>query len=311
MHKQDNQRTNKHNISSQQKQGEDGRVLPRKLLDNGQGKSTTNSDDDREGGSDMDISTEDSTDRAVPLTDRTDMDTGGNSSLLHPPIIEATGKIATGATTPQLHKQNRLHHQETLLQQPISSHWQRHQGNTFLDEEHWDQCTKTATEREMAPQGLALKHEAAAILKDWEQFGCPTATGRDWTTEEIQAAIDRGPHKSALKPEAIKHFAAEVADKVAKGQARVVLWDEIKDNHPRQLKISPVAAIPYKSGAYRSILNLSFNLQLEDGGIVQSVNDTTQKLAPCGAIGQLGHSLKPIIHAFAEAEDNAVVLMAK
>jgi hypothetical protein len=137
----------------------------------------------------------------------------------------------------------------------------------------------------MAPQGLALKHEATAILKDWEQFGYPTATGRDWTTKEIQAAIDHGPHKSALEPDAKKHSAAEVADKVAKGQARVVLWDEIKDNHPRQLKISPVAAIPHKSSAYRSILNLSFNLRLEDGGIVQSVNDTTQKLAPRGAIG--------------------------
>ena len=104
----------------------DGRVLPRELLDNGQGKSTTNSDDDREGGSDMDISTKDSTDRAVPLTDRTDTDTGGNNSLLHPPIIKATGRIATGATTPQLGKQNRLHRQKMLLQQPISSQWQRH-----------------------------------------------------------------------------------------------------------------------------------------------------------------------------------------
>ncbi len=66
----------------------------------------------------------------------------------------------------------------------------------------------------------------------WEQFGCPTATGRDWTTKEIQVAINRGPHESALELDAIKHFAAEVAEKVAKGQARVVLWDEIKDNHP-------------------------------------------------------------------------------
>jgi hypothetical protein len=68
-HEQDNHKANKHDISSQQKQGEDGRVLPRELLDNGQGKTTKNSDDDREGGSDMDISTKDSTDRAVPLTD--------------------------------------------------------------------------------------------------------------------------------------------------------------------------------------------------------------------------------------------------
>ena len=102
-----------------------------------------------------------------------------------------------------------------------------------------------------------------------------------------------------------------MADKVAKGQARVVLWDDIKHDHPKQLKISPVAAIPHKSRAYRSILDLSFALRLDDGGTVPSVNDTTQKLASQGAIGQLGHSLKRITHAFAEAADEAVILMAK
>ncbi len=95
----------------------------------------------------------------------------------------------------------------------------------------------------MAPQGLALKHKAAELLSDWETFGCPTRTGRDWTLGEIQAAIDHGTHKSALKPDAIMHFKAKVGDKVAKGQARVVLWDNIKNDHPRQLKVLPVLAI--------------------------------------------------------------------
>jgi hypothetical protein len=103
----------------------------------------------------------------------------------------------------------------------------------------------------------------------------------------------------------------EVTDKVAKGQACVVLWDDIKDNHPCQLKVSPMAAIPHKSRAYRSILDLSFALRLEDGGVVKSVNDTTEKLAPRGAIDQLGHSLKRIIQAFSEADKDAVILMAK
>ncbi len=90
-----------------------------------------------------------------------------------------------------------------------------------------------------------------------------------------------------------------------------MLWDEIKGSHPRQLKVSPVAAIPLKSRAYRSILDLSFALRLTDGGSLPSVNDTTMKLAPSGAIDQLGHSLKRIIHAFAEADDDAVTLLVK
>jgi hypothetical protein len=72
-----------------------------------------------------------------------------------------------------------------------------------------------------------------------------------------------------------------------------------------------VAAIPHKSRAYRLILDLSFALRLTDGGSLPSVNDTTTKLAPSGAINQLGHSLKRIIHAFAEADDDAVILLAK
>ena len=118
----------------------------------------------------------------------------------------------------------------------------------------------------MAPQGLAPTHEAAELLNDWENFGCPTKTGREGTIEEIHAAINRGPHKSAIEPDAIANFVEkEVDDKVVKGQVRAVLWDDIKDNHPGQLKVSSVAAIPHKSRAYRSILDLSFVLRLEDG----------------------------------------------
>ncbi len=282
-----------------------GRALPRELLDNGQSKceeSTAMANDDN---SDMDISVEGTT-AAVPQATAP-----GGHALLHPPIINTMGKIATWATTKLLQKQNKLLHNDTLREQPITCQWVRHKGDTLLGTEHWGQRTNMAECREMAPQGLAQKHEAADLLADWEKFGCPTQTGRDWTLKEIQAAINRVPHKSALKPNAITHFAEEVADKVAKGQARLVLWDDIKDNHPRQLEVSPVAAIPHKSRAYRSILDLSFALRLEDGGVAESVNDTTKKLAPRGAIDHLGHSLKRIIHAFAEANDKAVILMAK
>ena len=119
----------------------------------------------------------------------------------------------------------------------------------------------------MAPQGLAPTHEAAELLNDWENLGCPTKTGREGTIGEIQAAINRGPHKSALEPDAIANIVEkEVDNKVVKGQVRAVLWDDIKDNHPGQLTgVSSVAAIPHKSRAYRSILDLSFVLRLEDG----------------------------------------------
>jgi hypothetical protein len=68
----------------------------------------------------------------------------------------------------------------------------------------------------------------------------------------------------------------------------MVAWDDIKDDPPPQLKVSPIAAIPHKSKAFRSILDLSFRLRLKNGGVLAAVNDTTVKTAPQGAIDQLG-----------------------
>ena len=104
----------------------------------------------------------------------------------------------------------------------------------------------------------------------------------------------------------------ESAKKVRVGQAKLVLWDDIKDNPPPQLKISPIAAIPHNSKVFRSILDLSFSLCLKNSGILESVNDSTVKMAPRGALDQLGQALSRIIHAFAEAdEENAKIFMAK
>jgi len=127
----------------------------------------------------------------------------------------------------------------------------------------------------------------------------------------MQAAIERGPHRSALSDEAIAHFKAEVDEKVRTGQAKLVAWDSIKDNPPPELKILPIAAIPHKSKQFRSILDLSFHLQMARGEVLLSVNSTTVKTEPKGTIDQLGHLLSRIIHAFAETEDDARIFMAK
>ena len=72
-------------------------------------------------------------------------------------------------------------------------------------------------------------------------------TGRPWTTDQIQAAITRGPHASALEPEALKQLDMEVNEKVNNNQARLVKWKDIKHAPPPQLKVSPVAVVPHKS----------------------------------------------------------------
>ena len=163
----------------------------------------------------------------------------------------------------------------------------------------------------MCQAGLALHHQAAETLLDRAKLGCPTQTGKPWSILEMKEAIARGPHQSVLTPEVLENFAAEIKEKVQSKQAWVVEWDAIKNNPPTELKISPIAAIPHKSKAYWSILDLSFQLQLKNGSFREAVNDTTVKTAPGGAIDQLGECLSRIIHAFTAAEEDAKIFMTK
>ena len=136
-------------------------------------------------------------------------------------------------------------------------------------------------------------------------------TGKAWTVGQMQAAIDRGPHVSALVPDAMAQLDIEVQEKVANGQARIVKWNDIRHDPPIQLKISPVAMVPHNSRPYRAILDLSFPVRLSPSETVPSVNSTSTKTAPKGAIDQIGHVLPRIIHAFAAVEDEAKIFMAK
>ena len=53
----------------------------------------------------------------------------------------------------------------------------------------------------------------------------------------MQAAIDKGPQPSAMDPAAIKQTKEELDEKVKSGQARVVIWDNIKKKPPKKSKI--------------------------------------------------------------------------
>jgi hypothetical protein len=112
----------------------------------------------------------------------------------------------------------------------------------------------------MCPAGIATLHPAGELLVKWSQLGWPTKMGRPWSKEEMWEAVACEPHKFSLSPEALAHFVEESVTKVKAGQAKLVLWEEIKDDPPPQLKILPIAAIPHKSKAFWSILDLSFRL---------------------------------------------------
>jgi len=127
--------------------------------------------------------------------------------------------------------------------------------------------------------------------------------GRDWTIEELDAAVEKGPHISALEPDAIKQIHVEAIEKAQQGFATIHKWKNLRQNLPAALKLSPLAMIPHKSRRYRAILDLSFRLRM-NGYDVPSVNEATKICAPEDAINQIGSVLPRIIEALAETADD-------
>ena len=165
----------------------------------------------------------------------------------------------------------------------------------------------------VTPRWRALDHPAAPLLAEYAKIGCPVSVGRDWTLKELEAAVEKGPHKSALEPDAIEQMQVEAREKEAQGFAKIYLWEELKKNLPKALKLSPLAMIPHKSRKYRAILDLSFSL-LIDGYHLPSVNEATEKCAPEEAMDQLGSALPRIIEAMASApkpKHGSEIMMSK
>ena len=56
--------------------------------------------------------------------------------------------------------------------------------------------------------------------------------GRDWNLEEMEAAVTKGPHSSALEYDAISQIQVEAQEKSAQGFETIVKLDDIKYNPP-------------------------------------------------------------------------------
>ena len=99
--------------------------------------------------------------------------------------------------------------------------------------------------------------------------------------------MERGPHVSVLRPDAMKYAQQESVEKVQGGFAIIVLWDDIKNNPPPNTKVLPILMIEHKSRRYQVILNLSFCLQIR-GYYDPSVNKSSTNTAPYHSLTQLG-----------------------
>ena len=152
----------------------------------------------------------------------------------------------------------------------------------------------------MEPQKpYGQEHPAIPLLHEYADSGCPVDCGPDWSKEQIELLLRRGPHTSATKPKAAAELRKETKEKVDQGYAKTVRWGDIKDSCPPKLKISPAAMIPHKSRSFRCILDLSFTFH-HKGRAYPSVNATTNPQAKPEAMVQLGQCVKRLVAAMAD-----------
>ena len=71
----------------------------------------------------------------------------------------------------------------------------------------------------------------------------------------------------------------EAREKETQEFANIKKWEDLKQDLPRALKLSPLAMIPHKSRKYRAILDLSYQLMVA-GHMLSLVNDVTVRMAP-------------------------------
>eukprot|EP00978_Attheya_sp_CCMP212_P042181 scaffold252731_cov28-Attheya_sp.AAC.2 len=141
----------------------------------------------------------------------------------------------------------------------------------------------------MQPAAWVDLHSFAETLHKWEK-GVPVDCGDDWTRETLELAIAKGPHASAMTPEARKLVLEDVA-----------------------YQISPLAIISQVNRRGRLILDLSFPVHRAGakgsrklGPIIQeSVNDTTVPLAPLAPVNELvGKVLLRLLHFMRQVPDD-------
>ena len=161
----------------------------------------------------------------------------------------------------------------------------------------------------MYPRGPIKKHPAYSLLLQYATTGCPVDCGRDWTRQELQAAVTRGSHPSAKDPAAATACRKEALERVKDGCCNVIRWSQLQKACPTNLKVSPIAAIPHKSRAFRMILDLSFSLRTL-GTPIPAVNDASDKsLAPHHAMYELGNVIPRLVHAMATTTDHTTPFM--
>ena len=115
----------------------------------------------------------------------------------------------------------------------------------------------------------------------------------------------------------------EIQYQTAAGFSEIVMWDDIKNNMPSNLKVSPIDVIPQKDRRGRLLLDLPFAVReqprakqkhrrLNSEQIVQpSINQTATKLSPQAPLTELGRVLPHLFDFMAQVPPGETINFSK
>ena len=130
----------------------------------------------------------------------------------------------------------------------------------------------------------------AEMLLAYAENGCTVNCGKHWTKEHLKVALAWGPYISAKDRDTVAYTWQEAREKQEQGYCIIYKWKDIKNNHPLQLKLLPIAVILQKYRAFRLILDLSFGIKVS---LTQmpSVNEILKERALRKSLQYIGTAL--------------------
>ena len=133
-----------------------------------------------------------------------------------------------------------------------------------------------------------IQHPARHLLRHLRSRGAPVVIqSSPWTQDRKDAAVARGPHKSAYEFQ--EFLRAEMADMVRKSIWTVLPYSKVK--HIPSLRIAPIGVVPQNERRPRPIVDYSF----------YDLNAETLKLSPPEAM-QFGRALERTITQVVRAD---------
>ena len=134
----------------------------------------------------------------------------------------------------------------------------------------------------------SIRHPAKHLVTHLSKFGAPVVLQTSpWTLQQKDAAIQRGPHKSAIEHQ--QFLREDMADMIKKAFWTILPYDKVR--HIPNLRISPLGVVPQHERRPRPIVDYTFS----------GLNNETLRLSPSEAM-QFGRALDRLIAQVVHAD---------